>query len=42
MPLVDGELDVDAVDVEFRRGAVAIILCSPHNPTGHAADRGGS
>jgi cystathionine beta-lyase len=34
VPLVDGELDVDAVDVEFRRGAVAIILCSPHNPLG--------
>jgi cysteine-S-conjugate beta-lyase len=34
VPLVDGELDVDAVDAEFRRGAVAIILCSPHNPTG--------
>ncbi|HTT94561.1 MAG TPA: aminotransferase class I/II-fold pyridoxal phosphate-dependent enzyme [Solirubrobacterales bacterium] len=33
-PLVDGELDVDAVDAEFRRGAVAIILCSPHNPLG--------
>ncbi len=34
VPLVDGELDVDAIDAEFRRGAVAIILCSPHNPTG--------
>lgn len=34
VPLVDGELDVDAVDAEFRRGAVAIILCSPHNPLG--------
>ncbi|HWH21202.1 MAG TPA: aminotransferase class I/II-fold pyridoxal phosphate-dependent enzyme [Solirubrobacterales bacterium] len=34
VPLVDGELDVDAVDEEFRRGAVAIILCSPHNPLG--------
>ncbi len=33
-PLVDGELDVDAVDREFRAGAVALILCSPHNPTG--------
>jgi cystathionine beta-lyase len=33
-PLVDGELDIDAIDAEFRRGAVAIILCSPHNPTG--------
>lgn len=34
VPLVDGQLDVDAVDAEFRRGAVAIILCSPHNPIG--------
>jgi cystathionine beta-lyase len=33
-PLVDGELDVDAVDREFRAGAVALVLCSPHNPTG--------
>jgi cysteine-S-conjugate beta-lyase len=34
VPLVDGELDVDAIDAEFRQGAVAIILCSPHNPIG--------
>ena len=34
VPLVDGELDVDGIDAEFRRGAVAIILCSPHNPLG--------
>jgi cystathionine beta-lyase len=33
-PLVDNELDVDAIDAEFRAGAVALILCSPHNPTG--------
>ena len=33
-PLVDGELDVDQVDREFRGGAVALVLCSPHNPTG--------
>jgi cystathionine beta-lyase len=33
-PLVDGELDVDAIDAEFRAGAAALILCSPHNPTG--------
>ncbi|MBS1886716.1 MAG: aminotransferase class I/II-fold pyridoxal phosphate-dependent enzyme [Actinobacteria bacterium] len=33
-PLVEGQLDVDAVAAEFRRGAVALILCSPHNPTG--------
>jgi cysteine-S-conjugate beta-lyase len=34
VPLVDGELDVDGIDREFRAGAVALILCSPHNPTG--------
>jgi cysteine-S-conjugate beta-lyase len=34
VPLVDGELDVDGIDAEFARGAVALILCSPHNPTG--------
>jgi cysteine-S-conjugate beta-lyase len=33
-PLVDGELDLDAIDREFAAGAVALILCSPHNPTG--------
>jgi cysteine-S-conjugate beta-lyase len=34
VPLVDGELDVDGIDREFAAGAVALILCSPHNPTG--------
>ncbi|MBS1863856.1 MAG: aminotransferase class I/II-fold pyridoxal phosphate-dependent enzyme [Actinobacteria bacterium] len=34
VPLVDGQLDVDGIDAEFRRGAVALILCSPHNPLG--------
>jgi cystathionine beta-lyase len=34
VPLVDGSLDVDGIDAEFRRGAAALILCSPHNPTG--------
>jgi cystathionine beta-lyase len=34
VPLVEGQLDVDGIDAEFRRGAVAIILCSPHNPIG--------
>jgi cysteine-S-conjugate beta-lyase len=34
VPLVDGQIDVDGIDAEFRRGAVALILCSPHNPTG--------
>jgi cystathionine beta-lyase len=34
VPLVEGQLDVDGIDAEFRRGAVALILCSPHNPLG--------
>lgn len=34
VPLVEGALDVDGVAAEFRDGAVALILCSPHNPTG--------
>jgi cysteine-S-conjugate beta-lyase len=34
VPLIDGELDVDGIDAEFRAGAVALVLCSPHNPTG--------
>lgn len=34
VPLVEGQLDVDGIDAEFRDGAVALILCSPHNPTG--------
>jgi cystathionine beta-lyase len=34
VPLVEGQLDVDGIDAEFRAGAVALILCSPHNPTG--------
>jgi cystathionine beta-lyase len=34
VPLVEGQLDVDGIDAEFRRGAVALILCSPHNPMG--------
>jgi cysteine-S-conjugate beta-lyase len=34
VPLVEGQLDVDGITAEFQRGAVALILCSPHNPTG--------
>lgn len=33
-PLVDGRLDPDGVEQCFTQGAVALILCSPHNPTG--------
>ena len=32
--LRDGELDVEACARELERGAVALVLCSPHNPTG--------
>ncbi len=39
-PLVDDQLDVDAIDAEFRAGAVALILCSPHNPTGSVPSEG--
>lgn len=39
-PLVEGQLDVDAIAAEFRRGAVALILCSPHNPTGSMPTEG--
>lgn len=33
-PLRDGALDVEAVERCFAEGAAALILCSPHNPTG--------
>jgi cystathionine beta-lyase len=38
-PLVDGELDLEAIEREFAAGAVALILCSPHNPTGGVPSR---
>jgi cysteine-S-conjugate beta-lyase len=34
VPLVDGKLDTEAIDRRFTEGAAALILCSPHNPTG--------
>jgi cystathionine beta-lyase len=34
VPLLDGELDLEAIEREFAGGAVALILCSPHNPAG--------
>jgi cysteine-S-conjugate beta-lyase len=33
-PLADGRLDVEAVERRFAEGAVALVLCSPHNPAG--------
>jgi len=32
--LVDGEIDLDALEAAFARRPVAYLLCSPHNPTG--------
>jgi cysteine-S-conjugate beta-lyase len=34
VPLVDCKLDTAAIDRRFAEGAAALILCSPHNPTG--------
>jgi cystathionine beta-lyase len=34
VPLVGVELDVEGIDRTFAAGAAALILCSPHNPTG--------
>jgi cystathionine beta-lyase len=39
VPLVDGELDVDGVERELADGAAALILGSPHNPTGGVPGR---
>ncbi len=38
-PLVDGELDPEAVERCFAAGARALILCSPHNPAGTVPTR---
>lgn len=38
-PLVDGELDVEAIERRFAAGARALILCSPHNPAGTTPTR---
>lgn len=37
--LVDDELDLEAIEREFAGGAVALILCSPHNPAGTVPTR---
>lgn len=39
VPLVDGELDVEGIEREFAAGAAALLLCSPHNPTGGVPSR---
>jgi cystathionine beta-lyase len=38
-PLRGGELDPEAIERCFADGAVALILCSPHNPTGGVPSR---
>jgi cysteine-S-conjugate beta-lyase len=38
-PLAGGQLDVEAIERCFAEGAVALILCSPHNPTGGVPSR---
>jgi cystathionine beta-lyase len=38
-PLVGGQLDVEAIERCFADGAVALILCSPHNPAGTVPSR---
>jgi cystathionine beta-lyase len=32
-------LDVDAIDAALARGARAVLLCNPHNPTGRVLER---
>lgn len=39
VPLLDGELDVEGIEREFAAGAAALILCSPHNPSGSVPSR---
>lgn len=35
VPLVDGRLALDGIREALRAGARAVLLCNPHNPTGH-------
>jgi cystathionine beta-lyase len=37
--LADGALDVDGIAAAFARGARALLLCNPHNPTGRVPTR---
>jgi cystathionine beta-lyase len=39
VPLARTELDVEGVERAFAAGARALILCSPHNPTGSVPSR---
>lgn len=38
-PLVAGRLDPERIERHFAAGAVALVLCSPHNPTGGTPSR---
>lgn len=38
-PLVEGQLDPEAIERCFADGAVALLLCSPHNPMGSVPTR---
>jgi cystathionine beta-lyase len=38
-PLAGDELDLDEIERRFAAGAKALILCSPHNPTGSVPTR---
>lgn len=39
VPLREGQLDVEGIEREFAAGAKALILCSPHNPSGGVPSR---
>jgi cystathionine beta-lyase len=39
VPLDSGGLDVDGIERGFAAGAAALILCSPHNPSGGVPSR---
>jgi cystathionine beta-lyase len=38
-PLKGRKLDIEAIDARLGEGAAAVLLCSPHNPTGDAPAR---
>src|SRR4051794_34129452 len=42
-PMIDdgsrATIDLDAIDAAFGRGARALLLCNPHNPTGRVFSR---
>ena len=39
VPIADGELDLDALDAACAAGARALLISSPHNPTGRVFER---